>query len=354
MKGGNLASRQGIQACIMSMTEQQVLFYVGMKRIKYLQNAECERPLTFEEEQEIDEIRKLLFESVVRFGIQLAYKRMGKYRKDRDAFQDIQQDLAVIFYEKLPDYDPTKSTPTTYFLRYFNQVITEYILKYSQHMSQYDAHNVSIVRAAIKYFEERGIKWDEPMIVTKTGLSPKVVKNTLRLAANSVMANVDDAIDFLASIDDIGMNPMLEEDIREYAASDVYYPKRYKIRPRVYFIIIKTEAATMLDFKEKRALHSVAPGSERDKIMSPVIAHLNEELPGWYEGVIDFKRVLQVPGTGKYQYRDTHFVAQCKAMSGIDCYNRIVEHLRQRVDSRSQFPSAKGKNFKFRYLGQCK
>ena len=170
----------------------------------------------------------------------------------------------------------------------------------------------------------------------------------------TLVHNVDDAIDFLASIDDIGMNPMLEEDIREYAASDVYYPKRYKIRPRVYFIIIKTEAATMLDFKEKRALHSVAPGSERDKIMSPVIAHLNEELPGWYEGVIDFKRVLQVPGTGKYQYRDTHFVAQCKAMSGIDCYNRIVEHLRQRVDSRSQFPSAKGKNFKFRYLGQCK
>ena len=170
----------------------------------------------------------------------------------------------------------------------------------------------------------------------------------------TLVHNVDDAIDFLASIDDIGMNPMLEEDIREYAASDVYYPKRYKIRPRVYFIIIKTEAATMLDFKEKRALHSVAPGSERDKIMSPVIAHLNEELPGWYEGVIDFKRVLQVPGTGKYQYRDTHFVAQCKAMSGIDCYNRIVDHLRQRVDSRSQFPSAKGKNFKFRYLGQCK
>ena len=147
---------------------------------------------------------------------------------------------------------------------------------------------------------------------------------------------------------------MLEEDIREYAASDVYYPKRYKIRPRVYFIIIKTEAATMLDFKEKRAVHSMPSSGEREKILSPVIAHLTEEHMGWQEGVIDFKRVLQVPGTGKYQYRDTHFVAQCKAVSGLDCYNRIVDHLRQRVDSRSQFPSAKGKNFKFRYLGQCK
>jgi hypothetical protein len=47
-------------------------------------------------------------------------------------------------------------------------------------------------------------------------------------------------------------------------------------------------------------------------------------------------------------------VAQVRAISGIDCYNRIVEHLRQRVDERSQFPSAKGKNFSFRYLGMAK
>ena len=164
--------------------------------------------------------------------------------------------------------------------------------------------------------------------------------------------NVDDAIAFLANIEDVEMDSMLENDIRAYCASDVYYPKRYKIRPRVYFIIIKTEAATMLDFKEKRAVHLTVDKVE--KPMAPVLVRLNEEVPGWYEGSLDFKRVLMVPGTGKFQYRDTHFVACCKAMSGMDCYNRIVDHLRGRVDERSQFPSAKGKNFKFRYLGQCK
>ena len=164
--------------------------------------------------------------------------------------------------------------------------------------------------------------------------------------------NVDDAIAFLADIDDVEMNPVLENDIRAYCASDVYYPKRYKIRPRVYFIIIKTEAPTMLDFKEKRAVHTTMDKVE--KPMTPVMVRLNEEMAGWYEGTLDFKRVLMVPGTGKFQYRDTHFVACCKAMSGMDCYNRIVDHLRGRVDERSQFPSAKGKNFKFRYLGQCK
>ena len=174
----------------------------------------------------------------------------------------------------------------------------------------------------------------------------------LRYFDREILVNdVDEAIDFLASIDEIGMDPMLEKDIREYVASDMMYPKRYKIRPRVYFIIIKTEAATMQDFKEKKAVHV---DSAVGKPVSSAVMRLNEEREGWYEGSIDFKRVLMVPGTGKFQYRDTHFVARCKAISGLDCYNRIVDHLSQRVDSRSQFPSAKGKNFKFQYLGQCK
>ena len=63
-----------------------------------------------------------------------------------------------------------------------------------------------------------------------------------------LVKSADEAIDFLSAIDDISMNPVLEKDVRDYVASDVYYPKRYKIRPRVYFIIIKTEAQTMQDF----------------------------------------------------------------------------------------------------------
>ena len=140
----------------------------------------------------------------------------------------------------------------------------------------------------------------------------------------TLVSNVDDAIAFLADIDEIGMDPVLEADIRDYVASDVFYPKRYKIRPRVYFIIIKTEAATMQDFKEKKAVHANSD-FEREKAVSPAVVRLNEELPGWYEGAIDFKRVAMVPGTGKFQYRDTHFVARCKAVSGMDCYNRTVD-----------------------------
>ena len=175
----------------------------------------------------------------------------------------------------------------------------------------------------------------------------------LRYFENETLVhNVDEALDFLSSISEINLDAALADDIRQYAEGDVRYPKRYKVRPHVYFIIIKTEAETMLDFKQKKAVHSAGDGGEHRE--SPVMQHLNMENPGWYEGVLDFKRVVLIPATGKCEYRDTRFVVQCKANSGIDCYNRMIENLRERVDSRSQFPSAKGKNFKFKYLGMWK
>lgn len=111
----------------------------------------------------------------------------------------------------------------------------------------------------------------------------------------------------------------------------------------------------MLDFKQKKALRTnVASPSGESHDISASFSRLNEIREGWYEGSLDFKRVVLVPSTGKHEYRDTHFVASCKATSGMDCYNRIVEHLKTRVDTRSQFPSAKGKNFKFKFLGLWK
>lgn len=173
----------------------------------------------------------------------------------------------------------------------------------------------------------------------------------------TLVYNVEEALEFLRSIPEIVVDMDLESDIRDYVASDVFYPKRYKVRPRVYFIIIKTTAETMLDFKQKKTLHpsnhSAGPIDKRD-IAATAMTRLTEIHEGWYEGSLDFKRVVLIPSTGKHEYKDTQFIAQCKANSGQDCYNRIVDYLKDRVDSRSQFPSAKGKNFRFKYLGMWK
>ena len=164
----------------------------------------------------------------------------------------------------------------------------------------------------------------------------------------TLVYTVDEAFDFLRSIQEITLTPEMEKDIRDYAESDISFPKRYKVRSRVYFIIIKTTAGSMEEFKQKRGVKP-STGNVQNAGMS-----LYDERAGWYEGSLNFKRVVMVPGTGKFEYRDTHFVARCKALSPIDCYDRIVEYLKDRVDVRSQFPSAKGKSFKFRYLGMWK
>ena len=167
--------------------------------------------------------------------------------------------------------------------------------------------------------------------------------------------SIDEAVYFLESIPDITVTPVMVKDLMEYAASDVLFPKRYKVRPRVYFIMIKTTAQNMDDFKQKKAVRPLVPGmNDRRDLIASVTTKLTEICEGWYEGSLDFKRVVMVPNTGKHEYRDTHFEVRCKAVSGMDCYNRMVEYLRQRVDARSQFPSAKGKNFKFSYLGRWK
>ena len=95
-----------------------------------------------------------------------------------------------------------------------------------------------------------------------------------------LVTHVDEAIAFLADIPEIGMNPVLERDIRDYVASDVLYPKRYKTRPRVYFIIIKTEAATMEDFKEKKAVRPWRCLQERPRLLLPRCASLRNAKAG--------------------------------------------------------------------------
>ena len=171
----------------------------------------------------------------------------------------------------------------------------------------------------------------------------------------TLVTSADAAISFLKSIDEIKIDASLEADLREYAASSVQYPKRYKIRSRVYFIVIKTTAATMQEFKEHRGQKKeAADGDGKGKAVSTVMLKLNEQRPGWYEGAMEFKRVKYDEAAGKFRYYDTPFVANVKATSAMDCYNRMVAHLLERVDQRSQFPSPKGKNFSYRFLGTAK
>lgn len=169
---------------------------------------------------------------------------------------------------------------------------------------------------------------------------------------DTVATNYEEVLDFLASIPEIQITEAMVNEVRSYAEGEIPYPKRYKIRPRVYFIMIKTTAQTLDEFKNNRK-EDVMPVTEAGVRKEQRTTQLSKVQLGWYRGELNFKRVIQIPGTGKFQYQDTRFAALVWAESGQHCYDRIINHLknRQDVDLRSQFPSVRGNSFRYEYMG---
>lgn len=167
----------------------------------------------------------------------------------------------------------------------------------------------------------------------------------------AIVSSIDELI---YNLEEFGVPSSLFDDefideITDFINSKAVHPRRFRVTPRQYFILIKTNVATLDEFKAN------AKGATEEINSHKIdrISLLNEINPGWYDGAITFKRVVFSQRLNKFQYKDTLFRAKVKANSGIDCYNRIVEHLRNRqeIDPRSQFPSAKGRNFSFTFLG---
>ena len=172
-----------------------------------------------------------------------------------------------------------------------------------------------------------------------------------------LVETADQAIDFLSQIPEIHLDDALCQELRRYAESSNNFPKRFKVGPKVYFIVIKSTATTMEEFKA-HAANAAATATEGKETVAemekePAANSMEDEQPGWYLAKIQFKRVLSIEGTKKFQYVDTDFEAKLKAHSKVDCYNRLIDHLRNRadVDPRSQFPSIKGRKFSAEFLG---
>ena len=169
--------------------------------------------------------------------------------------------------------------------------------------------------------------------------------------------SVDDAINFLRSIEEIKLESNAGSRIATFLSSSNIYPFRLKVSYSNYVLFLKTEAETLEQFKEEEVMRKeqkmerVASMAERKK---SIMDALNEENIGWWEAGLTFKRVLIIPETGKCKYVDTPFRVRLRAFSAMDAYNRIIEHLKNRpeIDPRSQFPSAKSDKFEYQFIGE--
>ena len=173
----------------------------------------------------------------------------------------------------------------------------------------------------------------------------------------TLATNMNEVAEFISSIKEINVDENSLARVKNFWESDKAYPFRLKVSFSNYVLFLKTDAHDLPEFKYLEQLRKenkgdgVAPQTMSEKKRSLLDA-LNEPKEGWYEATLMFKRVVQIRTTNKFQYRDTRFKVRLKAASPMDCYNRVVEHLRNRqdVDPRSQFPSAKSANFVYTFL----
>ena len=182
----------------------------------------------------------------------------------------------------------------------------------------------------------------------------------VRYFDNETLATtMDEVVGFVNSINEINVDENSLGRIKSFWESANVYPFRLKVSFSNYVLFLKTDAKDLAEFKyfeqlrkeNKEGETTPQTMSEKKRSLMDTLSETNE---GWYEASLMFKRVVQIRSTNKFQYRDTRFRVRLKATSPIDCYNRIVEHLRNRqdVDPRSQFPSAKSSNFEYSFLGE--
>ncbi|MCD8302882.1 MAG: hypothetical protein LUC44_07680 [Prevotellaceae bacterium] len=167
-----------------------------------------------------------------------------------------------------------------------------------------------------------------------------------------VVETLEEAVDFLNSNSGIRLNEAQINDLEAYVNSNIVYPKRFKINTHLYFIVIKTMAKTLEEFKQ----NSSNDGGDQPLAIPGTTGTISSasDNPGWYKAKLTFKRVIpSEENIGKFLYADTDFEVKLKAHSVQDCYNRVMDHLHTRgdIDPRSQFPSLKGRNFQIEFLG---
>lgn len=168
--------------------------------------------------------------------------------------------------------------------------------------------------------------------------------------------DVDEAVDFLRSIGEIKVDGNTANRINDFLNSNNTYPFRLKVSYSNYVLFLKTDAETTEEFhrleQENKAVRNDGRNmSNADKKRMQMEA-LSASRPGWYEGSIVFKRVLVDAVTNKCRYIDTPFVVRCKADSPVDCYNRIIDHLKSRadIDPRCQYPSVRSNSFSYKFV----
>ena len=195
----------------MKLTKEQCDFYLLMKGLNEAKkNSDLKK---------INDFQTIMWSKIKNFARSEMYRMLKNSKMSPEDYSDLEQELALTFFENLPNYNPLISTPTTYFVRHFRHVISLHIRNHGMNLTQYDANNSRKVNKCIHDLEAQGIKWTYDMLSQRTGLSVKVIKSTMYYASNAVNANVEEAYSIEANI------PTPEQAFEEKESMTVLYER---------------------------------------------------------------------------------------------------------------------------------
>ena len=151
-------------------------------------------------------------------------------------------------------------------------------------------------------------------------------------------------VEFISSIPQIVMTEELSDAVLKFCADKTSFPKHFRLPNKNTFIVIKTTAASLEEFKTRGANGGNIPAEPKEP--KPTVA--DEIHPGLYDVSIAFRRAIVNPETRKCSFVEEVFEVEMLAQSQRQCFDVVTEHLKNHpdVDPRSQYPSIRSSNFK--------
>ncbi len=164
--------------------------------------------------------------------------------------------------------------------------------------------------------------------------------------SENVLPNPTALVNFIASIPQITMTEELSEAVYKFCEDKTSFPRHFRLPNKRTFIVIKTNASSLEEFKTVGANGGVQ-NAEAKEAKEAKIAAVDEVRPGKYRVSITFRRAVVNPDTHKCVFFDETFEVEMQAQSQRQCYDVVLEHLKNHpdLDTRSQFPSIRSANF---------
>ncbi len=139
------------------------------------------------------------------------------------------------------------------------------------------------------------------------------------------------------------MTAELEAAILKFCEEKTSYPRHFRLPNKHTFIVIKTNATSLEEFKTVGANGGVRSTEDKE----PKTSAVDEVHPGTYRVSLTFKRAVVNPTGRKCIFVDETFEVEMQAQCQRQCYETVLDYLKQHpdIDERSQYPSIRSANF---------